>query len=279
MSDWIRVTKQKPCPICEKDTWCGVSADGRIAHCMRVTSQKESAKGGWIHKLTDEPAPRKFAPRPPTRASVFDAASTMKIIRDATTAQDYHDLAKDLGVSPEAIDALWAGKSSVHRAWAFPMRNPNGKIIGIRLRNSRGEKWAVKGSKQGLFYDTMLAPGNDRVLYVCEGPTDTAAAITLGLPAAGRAACLGQTDEVRELCRTRGFNRIIIVADNDEAKQRPDGSFWYPGREGAERLMKEIKMAAKLILPPFKDIRAWLREGASLATIRAIEQQQLWRES
>lgn len=279
-SDWTRVSRKAPCPICKKPSWCGVSSDGAIVHCQRVESDKPARgdMGGWIHRLTDKIDRPQYVPPPkPHKPSTFDATNAMKIIRDATSAQDFIDLGAELGVDPSAIDGLGAGKSSVHRAWAFPMRDPLGNIIGVRLRNSAGEKWAITGSRQGLFFETLLAPDADRVLYVCEGPTDTAAAMSIGLPTCGRAACLGQVEAIRNLCRARGFARVVIIADNDEAKAKPDGTLWYPGQDGARKLAAEIKMWVKLVIPPAKDLRQWLRSGATRAAIDCIVHQQIWR--
>lgn len=280
MSEWVRVSKKNPCPICEKTDWCGVSSDGNVVHCQRTESDKPSRgnMGGWIHRLKDvqHPVLRRRIEKP-TPAPTFDAEAYINALRNQTAPDQLDALGASLGVAPWTLDGLNASYSRVHQAWAFPMRNPDGRATGIRLRNDVGEKWSVKGSRHGLFYDTMLVVSPDRILYICEGPTDTAAAMTLGLPAVGRAACLGQVDEVRALCRRLGFNRIIVIADNDEAKRRPDGSFWYPGQEGARRLATEIKLAAKLILPPFKDLRDWLRHGATRQMIDCIAHQQVWR--
>ena len=66
MSEWIRVTRQEPCPVCRKPDWCGVSADGVWCVCMRAESGHASRNGGWLHRLKDAPPPPRFRP-PPTR--------------------------------------------------------------------------------------------------------------------------------------------------------------------------------------------------------------------
>jgi len=275
MTKWVRVSRRARCPICESDSWCGVSADGSVVHCMRSQSDHVVEKGGWIHRLTD---PKPIYEKPVREAEPCkDFGAYIKDLRQRGSPSQLELLAGRLGVSAISLDSLSACYSVKDRAWAFPMRDALENVIGVRLRADNGTKWAVKGSKQGLFYDTFLAPDKDRILYVCEGPTDTAAMLTLGLPAVGRAACLGQADLLKTLCSARGFRKIVVVADNDEAKARPDGSFWYPGREGAERLIKELRMWSKLILTPAKDIRAWLQSGATIESLRCLENQQVWR--
>ncbi len=59
--------------------------------------------------------------------------------------------ASELGVSAASLGRLGSKWSWEHKAWAFPMRATNGTILGVRLRGLDGRKWAVVGSRQGLF--------------------------------------------------------------------------------------------------------------------------------
>ena len=56
-SNWSRVRRSHPCPICERPDWCLITGDGSAAICQRVESNKPvGTKGaGWLHKLSDEP--------------------------------------------------------------------------------------------------------------------------------------------------------------------------------------------------------------------------------
>jgi hypothetical protein len=67
---------------------------------------------------------------------------------------------------------------------------------------------------------------------------------------------------------------VIVMSDNDEPKQRPDGSVWFPGQEGASRLANRIKplvRSVKVCHPPcHKDIRAWKIAGATRPVVMAI---------
>lgn len=269
----ITVTKKSPCPICKKPDWCGYS--DRVAVCMRVESSQPAKNGGWVHRLNEH------IRLPPVRV----APKKEKPIHDFTqlAAQQRHAIswsrvckhAEELGVTPESLDALAIGYDLAKEAYAFPMFDADEKIIGIRLRNVTGRKWAITGSRVGLFYDRLIPPSN-RTAYICEGPTDTAAMITLGFWAVGRAACLGQAEQLKALLRRLGVNKIVVVADNDDPKTGPRGEF-YPGREGAEKLITDLKIQAKMILPPAKDIRAWLKNGATKNDVLYLENQQAWR--
>lgn len=48
---WNRATRRNPCPICAHSDWCGTSADGTLACCMRVAGQRKARNGGWLHRL------------------------------------------------------------------------------------------------------------------------------------------------------------------------------------------------------------------------------------
>lgn len=208
-----------------------------------------------------------------------DFAEEMRYMRQFLSPGELGGLAERLGVSRDSLDAIGAAWSGKYCAWAFPMRDGEGEIVGVRLRSEDGSKWAITGSRQGLFYDAdMLTSEGDKILYVTEGPTDTAAVLTLGLPAAGRASCNGQAEQIFILCKARGFRRFVVIADNDTAKEKRDGTAFYPGREGAEKMAKEVGLPFKMILPPAKDIRAWVNEGATAATLATLERQMIWRK-
>jgi hypothetical protein len=126
------------------------------------------------------------------------------------------------------------------------MRDENCKIIGIRRRFGDGHKRAITGSRNGLFIPAGLS--KDKPLFICEGPTDTAAALDLGFEAIGRPNCDSKIDMTVRFARGR---RIMIVCDNDP-----------PGREGAKKLAGELIKccpAVKIIAPPAEgmDLRQW----------------------
>lgn len=68
-SPWVRVSKERPCPVCKHSDWCGISSDGGMARCMRVENgafrSKEDKNGSpyHLHKLTDRPFANAELPR------------------------------------------------------------------------------------------------------------------------------------------------------------------------------------------------------------------------
>jgi hypothetical protein len=177
-----------------------------------------------------------------------------------------------LGVSVSSLQRLEAGWDGKH--YTFPMRNANEWIIGISVRG-KDKKWCVTGSSNGLFWPWGLDLDSDKELWFPEGPTDCGALLDMCFDAIGRQGCLGCTDHIITLLkRTRRKKRIVIMADKDTPKTRPDGSQWVPGLEGAERLAKAISKyseSIKIIQPPYcKDIRQWRNKGATREMVLAV---------
>jgi hypothetical protein len=219
---------------------------------MFVESPHPSA-GGFMHWL-EAPTNGKAAPRAysPSFARVIDLEWLSKTYVMAATKTKIKTLAEQLGVTFDSLISLRVGWDQ--EAFTFPMQDAKGKIVGIRRRLPDGKKLSVKGGHEGLFVPSNL--NGENPLYVCEGPTDCAALLTLGLPAVGRPSCTGGLDYLVELCRNR---RVHIAADND-----------LPGMRGATRLKERLKNAG-IFTPPngIKDVRAWVNSGATRTNIEA----------
>jgi len=175
----------------------------------------------------------------------------------------------------DALERLQPSYDAANRAFAFPMRDGVGAVTGIRLRDGGGHKWAVRGGCDGLFYDPAMESAPE--LAVCEGPTDTAAALTLGLDAAGRPSCLSGADTLKALVRRLGCRRVTVIADHDGAKRRPDGSAWFPGVQGARSLASALGRMTRIVVPPAKDLRDWLIDGATRRDFEALAKCATWR--
>lgn len=242
---WTRVTKKLKCPICDHDSYCVIGSNGIIL-CMRVASKTQSKgkAGGWLH-LPDSKTPRPYIPKLqiPSYTPKIDFDGMWMAASKQTSKERVKALAKSLSVEPMALHLLGAAWMAEHGAWAFPMRDGAGKVVGIRLRNENGEKWAIRGSKSGLFIPNIDFNG---LAYVVEGPTSAAAALTMELPAIGRPSCQGNTQEVNDFIQLRKIRRVILIADNDSHDA---------GLRGAEVLQKTLKVPSCLIMLPVKDSR------------------------
>ena len=199
------------------------------------------------------PRPRATAPR-----TTDWIALLRRFERDTRTAE-VERLAASLGVSPSSLSRLGVAWAAPHRAWAFPMCDDKHEAIGIRLRAESGRKWAVSGSRNGIFWpDGLTGTGP---LLVAEGPTDVAALLDLGYATIGRPSCAGAIETVIEVVRVLNRCEVVIVADTDG-----------PGIDGADRLAQALTEAGrrpKVIRPlQEKDARAWLRGGRDAGSRR-----------
>jgi hypothetical protein len=258
-----RASNRQPCPICHKPDWCMVAADAAI--CMRVESSRphtfKNGAMGWYHWLED-PLPN-FKPEKKIEAPTIDARRILSCMESAIGSRPLEELAKSLGVTYSSLRLLGCVWSPNYKAWAFPMRGGDGEYRGIRLRSDDGKKWAVRGSKEGVFY--AFGNPNATTLYVVEGPTDTAAAMTLGLDCVGRPSCYGGVEEVRIIVRNQKYRRVAIIADRDDV-----------GRWGAKLLSDALFVPRAILSLPCKDMREFVRNDGSAAMLDNLLKGTLW---
>jgi len=264
-----RVTKMNPCPICRQAglrgiDWCRIFADGWI-ECMRVQSDRPAKSGGWMHsqrELSPGPSrePCRFVPPPP----IINATKLHRDWLAATTPVALAVFAQELGLSVAALKATGAAWAAPHASWAFPMCDGYGNTLGIRLRANDGRKSAVRGSKQGIFIANVPP---QPTLFVCEGPTDTAAAVELGLFAVGRPNCCCGGADIKIFARRHQCHRVVVVSDNDK-----------PGLDGARKVGAEIGLPFAVYVPPAKDLREFVRLGGTRTMIENTLNNTVWHQ-
>jgi hypothetical protein len=262
---WRRVRQDRRCPICERPDWCLVAADGSAAICARTESAKRCGEAGWLHRLRDDgwrPPRRRVRSVPlSTGHARHDLAGLAASYRNTIDTAQLDELARSLGLSVDSLTALGIGWSAHHAAWSFPMTDATGAVLGVRLRRPDGGKFAVRGSREGLFLPA--ADPAEPHLLVCEGPTDAAALLDLRFASVvGRPSCSGGVRLVIELCQRRRPSEVAVVADDDE-----------PGRRGADNLASVLLAyvpTVRVVVPRrHKDVREFVRAGG---TRRQLEQ-------
>lgn len=256
---WLRVNKKHRCPYCVHADWCAYSLDAKIVLCMRKESQKPSRNGGWFHPLTETSInwPTFRIPKEIKKNDIDWNKILSTFDHDWKTVAQLADVLK---VGTETLYFLEVGYSKEHKAWGFPMKNAHAKIIGVRLRNDAGKKWAIRGSRQGLFIPKDL---HDSTMMICEGATDTAAALTLGYFAIGRASCECGGDMIKEFITLRKIKRVILIPDNDEA-----------GLRGVEKLKLDVPFVQWI--PPKKDLRSFLHAGGTREILESSLKDLVW---
>jgi len=261
---WTRVSKAQPCAICGKEDWCTTSEIG--ACCMRVRSDRELSNGGYLHSwgfLEKNAKPKPVKEEKPT---YIKAEQILRNWRK-TLNQDLSKLVVDLGVTKWSLELLGTVRAPYHDTYGFPMCNAEGRVCGIRLRDMSGKKWAVKGSKQGIFLG-LSCNTNYQYALIVEGPTDSAAALSMGFRVIGRPSCLGAIQTINDTCKVHGVRSAVIVADLDDA-----------GLEGATILAEGINIPTAIMMCPAKDLRAFYNNGGNAKTLDAIVKQLVWRRS
>lgn len=143
------------------------------------------------------------------------------------------------------------------------MTNGRGEIVGIRLRNDVGRKWAVTGSSQGIFFPVRTNP--KATVFVTEGPTDLAAALTLGLFAIGRPSCSGAVADTTTAIKRSGCTRAVLLADNDG-----------PGTQGAMTLARQLDIPSCITILPTKDVREFLNSGGTAELLESLTNSLVW---
>jgi hypothetical protein len=266
MTMMTRVCRTNKCPICHKDTWCLIGKS--IILCMRVTSSKsKSLKGGEVAYVHDHPNPEHGLSRPwqPKKREPKINARKVMAQWQQSYESDLEFLSEELGVSIDSLERLecWRAGGQGTPAWAFPMFDGYHNYIGIRIRNLNGNKWAVTGSQAGIFIPNL--PPEKR-MFVAEGPTDTAAGLTLGLYTVGRPSCSGGVIHIVDLVKYNRIKEVVIVADGDD-----------PGIRGAQDLQKWLPVPSCVLLLPCKDLREFIRFGDK-STIDSMIEQLVWTQ-
>lgn len=272
-----RVTRRSPCGICEKPDWCLVAIDGSSYICSRVQSSTRAGNAGFVH--SGDSAPVDYRNLKPQAPIIIDAAAICHAHQKAMCSIETVSISETLGVSTESLTYVGVGRAVgwLPGTHSFPMRGEDGRIIGLRLRNVEGQKWAITGSRNGLFFDPggLLAA---RTVYLCEGPTDQAALFDLGVYPVGRFSNSGGIDMLRSLL-SRTKPDVVIVSENDG---RDDCKFCehnyclacQPGKVGADMVAAGLwgRVKSIKIIDPLKgkDVRAWKQHGATAQTLAAV---------
>ena len=188
-----------------------------------------------------------------------------------TQPGDLHALSVKLGVSAAALmDYRWSWAAE-WRSWATPMVDGEGEMVGFRLRREDGTKFSVRGGHEGIFVP-WVKPQRQAVLV--EGPSDAAAAATLGFYAIGRPSCSGGLTAIIRTIRRLGIERVVVIPDDDSASESERGR--NPGLAGGALLSKHLPVPHCTLILPAKDLRSCLAAGLDATTLDSMIKQLIW---
>jgi hypothetical protein len=275
MSDWVRVSRHNPCPVCQSDTWCTYTTDGNVVRCTRAQSESESTgkdgAPGWLH--FDQPIEIVRVGKPPKKPEPIDASPIARQCYEAGLQSGAKAmLADSLGVSEESLNLLRVGVGEDHDGsqwFSFPSRDGDGKVIGITRRYPDGHKKTYCGTSNGIFmaHEWYNFPG---VVLIVEGASDVAAATTHGLCALGRSSNLGGIHFIQsQLAKHAAGRPVIVIGERDEKPEKRGRvdfcpadcsgcNYCYPGKFGAEHVAKQLGVNHCMPIAPYKDLREML---------------------
>lgn len=277
----MKIPKGVLCSGCGKQDWCLASEKFDSFLCMRVQSDRpipfKDGSVGYIHQSVSGTV---VAPRIKREEKHHSELTKMmpEIYANilANTKEEWLEkLARQLGVTVESVKAIGAAWSTKKQAWAFPMRDGQQNIVGIRFRSVEGKKWAFTGSRNALFIpkDDYFA----HTIYLVEGPTDVCAGVTLGLKIIGRPSCSAGMPDILNFIKTNKVKRVVQIADNDTVKVSPSGVRSYPGTESAEVTAQHLPVSSLTITLPVKDLRAFVKFNGTATMLQALEKSMTWR--
>ncbi len=254
-----RVTRSNPCPVCGKPDWCVHVESGTI--CGRIESKIQAGDAGWFHASGERSATTYRAGREVRQLAVDVGEIVDRYFRAHTASAARAALACRIGVTVASLERLRVGWNEDGESWTVPMRDAQGRFVGIQHRyHPHHGKRVERGHRSGVFEPFQLDVCGGELL-VCEGASDTAAALSIGLEAIGRFSCSATADEIVARIRKHRPRLVVVIADND-----------VPGMRGAEQLCAKLDgiAQAEIRTPPagIKDLREWTQAGATAGDIR-----------
>lgn len=268
---WFRgrsVTPDQPCPICRKPTsherregYCAIDIERGIVWCGHSADEARRA----FYRISDAAMvqqPTTVRRRAKAAADV-DWDSQVEACQCDLAPSILREQAKALGVSINSLELMDTGWHADSGSLAWPMRNAAGVTVGIRLRKPSGFKFAVSGSTNALFIPNNLDLSVSDKIVIVEGPTDTAAAIDLSLNPIGRASARTCLKDLVQICRGK---HVTII--RDQGDKNGDGE--KGANELAAELVGQCRFVSVVTPMKSKDVRSWLREGATPALARSV---------
>src|SRR5262249_12868814 len=104
-------------------------------------------------------------------------------------------------------------------------------------------------------------------IFVVEGPTDTAAGLTVGLDVVGRPSVSGGYEQLAELLKDL---HVCFILERDGKTATEPGPGQTMGTMLARRLLSDCASVKAITPPPgIKDLREWIIAGATAESVQA----------
>ena len=172
-SIWQRVSKRRPCPVCEKPDWClfaGEPSNPDAAICPGSNRRSNAVKAGWLHVLrrdgpTWSPRVRRIelsAAR--ISAAALDFAKLAADFRAAVRPEALDKLAVALGVSVESLRRLGVGWSAKTSGVDIPDEQRGRRRAGHPVAAARRQEDLRQGRARGSVHPlTLTSPRGEGI--------------------------------------------------------------------------------------------------------------------
>jgi hypothetical protein len=196
-NEWVNVTSDSPCVICNKDHWCSRSSDGRIAICRRSSTsahfgagrEKTNANGDlyWVYRLSStasppgpEPAYRPVGGKGERAEPEILHAVYSALLQALPLTHEHRMRLRTRGLSNEVIDEL--GYRSLSRGRASAVRKlieagleehlPRVPGFYVRDKDDRSSFWTLSG-QCGILIPVRDRQGRVLALLIRSDAEDT----------------------------------------------------------------------------------------------------------
>jgi hypothetical protein len=157
--DWLRVSKDDPCPVCGKPDWCLIAADGSLVRCMRKaegaieTKQRKNGETYYVHQLHGADAAGEHEDNPTGAVDRADPETLDKVysaLLGHLALSDHHkDNLRQRGLNDQAIEEGGYGSLSkdARRLWAGKLLKQFGPdvLAGIPGFIKLDKGWTIAG--------------------------------------------------------------------------------------------------------------------------------------
>ena len=183
---WSRCSSGTPCKICGATRWCGYTDQGRVCCMAEAKGRTEDmdttgfrrlrvdGNGGVHYWPADQSIHVTSNQKPRIKKVTATTINWERIhLKFQSSLPPHLDwLCAELDIDKLTVSEMQVGWSDGHFAYTFPMRDNNRKIVGFRLRKRDGGKYAIRGSREGLFLPSLVK-GPEQMIVIAEGPSDT----------------------------------------------------------------------------------------------------------
>lgn len=221
--------KHGPCKECGSSDGVGWYSDGHGVcfvcdeYYHGESNQREASK-------LSEDKPKKIIPLTP-KTDVFRAIPKRGLTEEA--------------IKKYGIDVCMDKEQDV--AHRYPYFKDGAHVANkVRMRTTKKFYW--EGEKEGveLYGQHLFPPGSAKSITVVEGETDAPSAWLLLGSRYPVVSINGAASAVKDIKANYeyldSFDEVVLCFDADDAKERPDGTKFYPGQDAA-------KKAAELFAP------------------------------